>query len=479
MLDLEATLNRNLFDLGLHIKRLLAKIPVDKPTPAIVSWLKLPKIDVPTFDGNILNWGIFWEQFRATIHSRDHLSDTDKLAYLEHALRDCTAKHVIDGLTRSAGSYNEAIKCLQKRYDRPRLIHQAHVCAILEAAPLKDGHGRELRRLHNVANQHLRALRTMEYDPSGSFMTLLMELKLDQSTVFEWQRRSQYTKEVPHYQELLDLLDLRAQASEAIPKVDRKSLLSLNQKPYQQKPAYATYASDNCVACKNGKHPLYTCKDFPRMSHKQKMAIVKNNSLCLNCLKLGHFVKKCPSDLHCRKCRNLHHSLMHIETDAKAPKEKPPTPSDAVTSHASHSTNCCRQVLLMTCKVQVIGPSGYTTYARALLDSASSTSFITERLAQHLRLHRTHHSLNISGKGGINARTLCLMRYGTFQCHPLRWKGKGYTCRCGCVVNSDYRPSYSTSSLRPTLEASNGSPIGRPRLWKAWTYRHTLGGRCI
>ena len=119
--------------------------------------------------------------------------------------------------------------------NRPRLIHQAHICAILEAAPLKDGHGRQLRKLHNVANQHLRALRTMEYDPSGPFITSLLELKLDQSMVFEWQRLSQNTKEVPHYLELLDFLDLRGQASEAIPKMDRKGLLPPNRKPYHQK----------------------------------------------------------------------------------------------------------------------------------------------------------------------------------------------------------------------------------------------------
>ena len=37
----------------------------------------------------------------------------------------------------------------------------------------------------------------MEYDPSGPFVTSLLELKLDQNTVFEWQRCSQDSKEVP------------------------------------------------------------------------------------------------------------------------------------------------------------------------------------------------------------------------------------------------------------------------------------------
>ena len=100
LLELEAALNKNLFDLGLQIKHLFAKLTVGKSTPGVVSGVKLPKIEVPTFDGNMLNWGIFWEQFRAIIHSRDHLSDVEKLAYLQHALKDGLAKHVIEGLTR-------------------------------------------------------------------------------------------------------------------------------------------------------------------------------------------------------------------------------------------------------------------------------------------------------------------------------------------------------------------------------------------
>ena len=54
----------------------------------------------------------------------------------------------------------------------------------------------------------------------------------------------------------------------------------------------------------------------------------------------------------------------------------------------------------MTCKVQILGPDGSKTQARALLDSASSTSFITERLTQRLGLKRKRVDINISGIGG-------------------------------------------------------------------------------
>ena len=85
--------------------------------------MKLPKLDVPTFDGQVVNWKPFWEQFDISIHSRLTLTDTEKLVYLKNSLKDGTAKAVIEELSQSGEHYEEAIKSLKSRYDRPRLIH--------------------------------------------------------------------------------------------------------------------------------------------------------------------------------------------------------------------------------------------------------------------------------------------------------------------------------------------------------------------
>ena len=57
----------------------------------------------------------------------------------------------------------------------------------------------------------------------------------------------------------------------------------------------------------------------------------------------------------------------------------------------------------MMCQVRVTSPDGHTTKARALLDSASSASFITKRLVQHLP-HR-HHDMKISGIEGPSTKS--------------------------------------------------------------------------
>ena len=76
--DCAATVSKAIFDVGLRIRRLL-HAPV-----AVVhrEGIKLPKIDVPTFDGDIMNWRRFWEQYEVAIHSRTNYTDPEKLVYL-------------------------------------------------------------------------------------------------------------------------------------------------------------------------------------------------------------------------------------------------------------------------------------------------------------------------------------------------------------------------------------------------------------
>ena len=165
-----------LFDSSLKTKRLLHD-HMSSPKSLAPTSVKLPKISVPTFDCSILNWTTFYDQFNIAIRSSTHLSDSQKLVYLRESIKDDQAKSVIEGLSQSSQSYSEEIDCLMQRYDRPTLVHQAHVRAIVDTPPLRDGSGRELRRLHDVANQHLRALKTLGSDPSGEFETSLLELK--------------------------------------------------------------------------------------------------------------------------------------------------------------------------------------------------------------------------------------------------------------------------------------------------------------
>ena len=182
-------IERTIFRCSVAIKKRLRAstdaTTCDTPMPRAPG-ARLPKLEVPTFDGDILKWKSFWDQFSVSIHKRSDLTAAEKMVYLQNALKDKTAKSTIEGLTKSGEHYEEAVKCLQTRYDRPRMVHQTHVRRIVEASCLKEGTGKELRALHDTVVQHLRALKALGHEPSKEFITSLLELKLDSVTMFEW-----------------------------------------------------------------------------------------------------------------------------------------------------------------------------------------------------------------------------------------------------------------------------------------------------
>ncbi len=127
----------------------------------------------------------------------------------------------------------------------------------------------------------------MGHEPSKQFITSLLELKLDTVTMFEWQRHSQDSTEVPDCKELLEFIDQRAQAAEAS-NVDRKpknSHFGVKPKTIPTFTASTRTNKENCKACKKEKHPLYSCSKFRSFSHEEKTALLKSNNHCLNCLR--------------------------------------------------------------------------------------------------------------------------------------------------------------------------------------------------
>ena len=413
---LHDVLEKEAFGCGLKVKQLIAAtlvpsgglatstpsshgVPTDKG-------MKLPKLEVPTFDGQMINWHSFWEQFEISVHNRRSLSDSEKLVYLKQALKGGTAKNVIEGLSHTGDQYIEAVESLMDRYNRPRLLHQTHVRMILQAANVKEGTGRELRRLHDTVQQHLRALSAMGYQPSGPFITSVIELKLDAATMFEWQKHSQSSKDVPEYKEILAFIDLRARASEtSTGEVNHHA--QQRHRRHQPDKVLSSFVSatdtggENCVLCKSEKHPLYMCTKFKSLSYDEKLALLKSHNRCLNCLRSGHFAKHCKSLHHCRKCQKPHHTMLHVDT----PSETKPTPtqSTTVTNHAATTVSkSISHTLLMTCRVRICDPQGSYRICRALLDSASSTTFVSERLTQSLCLPRTRLPAKIVGIAGVS-----------------------------------------------------------------------------
>ena len=212
----------------------------------------------------------------------------------------------------------------------------------------------------------------MGKDPSGPFITSLLELKLDKDTMFEWQKASQDSTEVPHYNKLFDFLNLRAQASETSSN-DQKKPFPPRKFPPRTSASHIASAADStpCVCCKLQKHPLYACPQFKSLTHDNKLSLVRSNNLCINCLRPGHFARNCVSNNKCRKCQQPHHTQIHNEgkpQNQESPTQEPQTQREPPEKKntlvvtplvpANAQPGASGSTLLMTCQVLVNSPDG-------------------------------------------------------------------------------------------------------------------------
>ena len=96
-------------------------VPITRHTPTI----KLPKLELQKFNGNILNWQEFWDSFEASIHKNPNLQPVDKFNYLRAELEG-DASVVISGLELTNTNYEVAVNLLQERFGTDELMMDAH-----------------------------------------------------------------------------------------------------------------------------------------------------------------------------------------------------------------------------------------------------------------------------------------------------------------------------------------------------------------
>ena len=83
--------------------------------------IRLPKLELKRFNGELTNWMAFWDSFEAAIHHNDELSSVDKFNYLNTLLEDSAAAAVA-GLTLTSAKYGEAVDILKKRFGNKQMI---------------------------------------------------------------------------------------------------------------------------------------------------------------------------------------------------------------------------------------------------------------------------------------------------------------------------------------------------------------------
>ncbi len=125
---------------------------------------------------------------------------------------------------------------------------------------------------------------------------------------------------------------------------------------------------------------------------ERRQEVVHSQGICLNCLYPGHYSNQCKSSFTCRHCSQKHHTMLHKNSTPAVTAASTSTTNVIVAS----TGNVGVPTILSTAKVAVTN-GRLTQVTRALLDDGSVTSFISEQLANTLRLHRTSCQRSFTG----------------------------------------------------------------------------------
>ena len=99
--------------------------------------VRLPKLQLPQFSGDINLWTSFWQTFEATVHEKKNLSAIEKLTLLVSLLHGEAAK-TVSGFALTAENYPDVIDVLRTQYGNKERLVENNVRRILNLKPVKD-----------------------------------------------------------------------------------------------------------------------------------------------------------------------------------------------------------------------------------------------------------------------------------------------------------------------------------------------------
>ncbi|KRX37578.1 hypothetical protein T05_14529, partial [Trichinella murrelli] len=212
---------------------------------------KLKPVPLPKFDGNILEFRLFWDQFEVNIEPREDIDAITKFLHLRSCLSGAAMK-AIEGITVCAENYPEVVQTLRNRFHGVPEVVESHVLKVVSLKECSDDGAADLTRLHDDLNRHFLELRALGKDVdanlSGFYALLpIIKKKLPPDTLEAWRA-------------------LGVRFMTATIQVDPVG---------------------NCVVC-CGIHPVESCPRFVELSGPERWQCVRKHGLCFGCLRKGH-----------------------------------------------------------------------------------------------------------------------------------------------------------------------------------------------
>ncbi|XP_063360591.1 uncharacterized protein LOC134649694 [Cydia amplana] len=264
---------------------------------------KLPTIKIDTYTGKYSEYTGFVNLFRAIIHNDRSIDNVQKLYYLRSFLAN-EPFDLIKNLPLAEGSYEEALKLLEERYNHKFKIVNEHINSLLDINALVKSNPVNLRQFVSSVKQSLSALKNLSVstDNWDPIILAILYRKLDTYTSRAYQLERDDTEE-PTVTEFLLYLEKRALALE-----NAEPSPTAGKSHHKAVVNVTATASPACSYCKS-KHRIFDCSKFKMLTSSERIAFGKNNSLCSVCLNKHN--GKCRFHFRCSTCKEAHNTLLH------------------------------------------------------------------------------------------------------------------------------------------------------------------------
>ncbi|GFQ66356.1 uncharacterized protein TNCT_108981 [Trichonephila clavata] len=346
-----------------------------------VNNLKLPRIELPVFTSNYMDWISFRDLFLASVGNNNTLSDSQKLQYLKLSVKG-EAATLLQSIQITNYNYQKVWNALTERYENEAEIINAALNKLVSQPVLKQESASGLRKIIDTTQQCIDTLQILK-QPVEHWDTLIIFLlrgKLDPETLRVW-TLEQTNKTNPSFAQFKSFV------------LDRATEIASLAKCQKEKTSVPFEAGGG---------------DFLELPIKEKWDVVKKYKLCFNCLKENktHHISKCRAGV-CKFCSKLHNSILCSKNPNNIKTFIANTVSDIHTEDSTISSNnaivpAAQAVLLPTAIVYVKDINGAFQKCRILIDSASQGSFVRESCVNLLQLKRTSVNINVDGLSSRN-----------------------------------------------------------------------------
>ena len=245
--------------------------------------IKLPKLNLPVFSGNYMEWTSFFDLFKGAVIDNSSLQGSQKLQYLKASVKGDAAK-LLASIPVTDHNFDIAMNTLINRYENKRIIIRTHLHSIVSYRSLTTDNARDLRNLIEAMDEHRLAFQNLG-EPVNSqdiFFVYLISEKLPTETRKQWELSSK-GKEPQRYTELRLFLEERAQALEATaPNGVGATKTQMNGNQRHLHTHLATF-EQQCECCEE-THKIFKCGKFKKLSVRERAELIKVRKLCFNCL---------------------------------------------------------------------------------------------------------------------------------------------------------------------------------------------------